>query len=80
MTEKPIAEMSFEEAMAALEAIVGKLESAAAPLDESLDLYERGEALRKHCDERLQAAELRVRKIVAGTDGGAKGAEPFDAE
>ncbi len=80
MTGKPIAEMSFEEAMAELEAIVAKLENAAAPLDESLDLYERGEALRKRCDERLKDAELRVRKIVAGADGAAKGAEPFDAE
>ena len=80
MSAKPIAEMSFEEAMAELEAIVGKLESAAAPLEESLGLYERGEALRRHCDDRLKAAELRVRKIVAGADGAAKGAEPFDAE
>lgn len=80
MTDKPIAEMSFEEAMAELEAVVAKLESGKAPLDESISLYERGAALRAHCDERLKAAELRVRRIVAGPDGAAAGAEPFDAD
>lgn len=78
MSEKPVAEMSFEEAMAELERVVSQLESGQAPLDQSIALYERGEALRAHCDARLKDAELRVSKIIQGADGEAKGAEPFD--
>lgn len=77
MSDKPIDEMSFEEALAALEDVVRSLEGGQVPLEQSIDLYERGEALRKHCDDRLKAAELRVEKIVA-TDGKATGAEPFE--
>lgn len=77
MSEKPIAEMSFEEALAALEDVVRSLEGGQVPLEQSIDLYERGEALRKHCDDRLKAAELRVEKIVAA-DGKATGTEPFE--
>ncbi len=80
MTEKPIEEMSFEEAMAELEQVVAKLESGQAPLDQSIDLYERGAKLKERCEGRLKDAELRVNKIIAGKDGEAKGAEPFDAE
>lgn len=75
--EKPIPEMSFEEAMAELEAVVRALEDGKVPLERSIDLYERGEALRKHCDERLKAAEMRVEKIVA-QGGKAGGTEPFE--
>lgn len=75
--EKPIAEMSFEEAMAELEAVVRALEDGKVPLERSIDLYERGEALRKHCDDRLKAAEMRVEKIVA-QGGQATGSEPFE--
>ena len=78
MSEKPVAEMSFEEAMVELERVVSQLESGQAPLDQSIALYERGEALRAHCDARLKDAELRVSKIIQGADGQAKGAEPFD--
>ena len=74
MSDKPISEMSFEEALAALEAVVGSLEGGQVPLEKSIDLYERGEALRKHCEDRLKAAELRVEKIV-GQDGQT---EPFE--
>ena len=75
--EKPIAEMSFEEALSELEAVVRALEDGKVPLERSIDLYERGEALRKHCDDRLKAAEMRVEKIVA-QDGRATGTEPLD--
>lgn len=78
MNDKAVGEMSFEEAMAELERVVGQLESGQAPLDQSIALYERGEALRKHCDDRLKAAELRVSRIIQGADGEAKSAEPFD--
>lgn len=79
MSEKKIAGLSFEEAMAELERVVSELEGGQAPLDQSIALYERGEALRKHCDGRLKDAELRVQKIIAGADGAAKDAAPFDA-
>ena len=79
-TGKNIEEMSFEEAMAELEQVVAKLESGQAPLDQSIDLYERGAKLKERCEGRLKDAELRVNKIIAGKDGEAKGTEPFDAE
>ena len=56
-----------------------KLESGEVPLDDSISLYERGELLRKHCQARLDAAQARIEKIVAGPDGKAIGTEPFDA-
>ena len=74
MSDKEIAEMSFEEALAALEDVVRNLEGGQVPLEKSIDLYERGEALRKHCEDRLKAAELRVDKI---TGPGGK-TEPFE--
>ena len=77
---KPIKEMSFEEAMAELEQVVAKLESGQAPLDQSIDLYERGAKLKERCEGSLKDAELRVNKIIVGKDGTAKGSEPFDAE
>lgn len=78
MNDTPVDQMSFEQAMAELERVVSDLEGGAAPLDQSIALYERGEALRRHCDARLKDAELKVRKIIEGADGEAKGAEPFD--
>ncbi len=75
--EAEIAAMSFEQAMAALEEIVDRLESGEAPLEDSIALYERGAALRRHCEARLRDAELRVEKIVQGEDGEAAGTVPF---
>lgn len=75
-----IAAMNFEDALRALEEIVRKLESGEVPLDDSIALYERGEALRKHCQARLDAAQMRIEKIVAGPDGKATGTQPFDAQ
>jgi exodeoxyribonuclease VII small subunit len=62
MTE--IATMSFEDAMKELEAVVSRLESGNASLEDSIKLYERGAALRAHCEARLRAAEERVEKIT----------------
>ena len=75
MTETaPIpADLSFEDALQRLEAIVSKLESGQAPLEESIALYEEGARLKAHCENRLKAAQLRVEKIVVGPDGQAKG-------
>ncbi len=80
MTEKPIAEMTFEEALAALEQVVSQLEGGQVPLEQSIALYERGDALKKHCEAKLGEAELKVEKIVAGDDGDAPGTAPFNTE
>lgn len=77
---KPIAEMSFEEALRALEGVVRQLESGEVPLDESINLYEEGEALRKACQARLDAAQARIEKIVQGADGKPAGTVPFDTD
>ncbi|MGB3795492.1 MAG: exodeoxyribonuclease VII small subunit [Alteraurantiacibacter sp.] len=74
-----ISAMSFEEALKALEDVVRRLEGGEVPLDESIALYERGEALRGHCQARLDAAQERIEKIVAGPDGKHVGTAPFDA-
>lgn len=73
-----IANLSFEQALAELERIVTQLESGQAPLDESIELYERGARLKAHCEARLEAARLKVEKIVVGRDGGAERAEPAE--
>ena len=73
-----IATMSFEDALRALEDVVRRLESGDVPLDDSITLYERGEALRKHCQARLDAAQTRIETIVQGPDGQAAGTQPFD--
>lgn len=77
-TAPDIAAMSFEDALRGLEEIVRKLESGEVPLDDSIALYERGEALRKHCQARLDAAQARIEKIVAGPDGSVAAIRPFD--
>jgi exodeoxyribonuclease VII small subunit len=77
-TADDIASLSFEDALRALEDVVRKLESGEVPLDDSITLYERGERLRTHCQARLDAAQLRIDRIVAGPDGSAIGAQPFD--
>ena len=73
-----ISAMSFEDALRALEDVVRRLEGGEVPLDESIGLYERGEQLRRHCQARLDAAQARIEKIVAGPDGKAVGTQPFD--
>lgn len=70
--------LSFEEALAELERIVDQLERGEAPLDQSIRIYERGEALKNHCEMLLRAAEDRVEKIRLGRDGKPSGTEPLD--
>ncbi|MCR9150877.1 MAG: exodeoxyribonuclease VII small subunit [Rhodobacteraceae bacterium] len=72
-----LATMSFEEAMAELERVVGQLERGDVPLEESITLYERGAQLRAHCEAKLKAAEERVEKITRGADG-TPGTEPVE--
>ena len=79
MTDAPdISTLSFEAALAELEKIVGELESGQAPLERSIEMYERGALLKAHCEKRLEAARLRVEKIVVGPQGQAAGAEPAE--
>jgi exodeoxyribonuclease VII small subunit len=76
-----IATLSFEQALAELEQIVARLESGQAPLEASIAMYERGAALKAHCETRLEAARLRVEKIVVGAggaQGGGVGVEPAE--
>jgi exodeoxyribonuclease VII small subunit len=73
-----LATLSFEDGLRALEEIVRKLESGEAPLDESITLYERGEALRKHCQARLDAAQARIERIVQAPDGSVCRPRPLD--
>lgn len=74
-----ISKLTFEDALRALEDVVKRLESGDVPLDESISLYEQGEKLRQHCQKRLDSAQARIEKIVAGADGKASGVAPFDA-
>jgi exodeoxyribonuclease VII small subunit len=67
--ETDIASMSFEDALAALETIVRGLESGQQKLEDAISAYERGAALKKHCESKLAAAEMRVQAIVARADG-----------
>ena len=72
-----IAAMTFEQALAELEQIVARLESGQAPLEDSIRMYERGAALKTHCETRLEAARLRVEKIVMSASG-TPGVEPAE--
>ncbi len=72
-----IKDLSFEDALSELEAIVARLERGDAPLEESIDVYESGAKLKKNCEGKLKSAQLKVDKIVLGNDG-AVSAEPFD--
>lgn len=78
-SNKDIPKMNFEDALAELERIVQQLESGDVPLEDSILIYERGEALKSHCEKKLQAAETKVEKIIVGTDGAsATGVEPSE--
>lgn len=77
MTDKPIAEMSFEDAMAALEAVVNKLDRGEVALEDSIKLYERGAELKAHCEAKLAAAEERV-ELIRAQEGRATGTAPAE--
>ncbi len=76
--ELDVSKLTFEQALDRLEKIVNDLERGDVPLDESIKIYEQGEALKKHCASLLKAAEDKVEKIRVGADGTAKGTEPLD--
>lgn len=76
---KALEAMSFEEALGELEKIVATLEKGQAALEDSIALYERGTALKAHCEAKLKAAQARIEKIVVGADG-APSTQAFDVE
>lgn len=63
-TQKPVEDLTYEEALTELEQIVEMLEGEQNPLEESLKLYERGQALTKHCAALLESAQLKVQKLA----------------
>ncbi|MGB5094138.1 MAG: exodeoxyribonuclease VII small subunit [Parvibaculum sp.] len=75
-----VARLSFEDALKQLEDIVRQLESGEAPLEKSIELYERGTALKAHCEARLKLAEAKVEKITLNSRGEAGGTTPLDVE
>ena len=76
--ETPVAEMSFEDAVRELEAVVDGLDRGDVALDESIALYERGAALKTHCERLLKAAEEKVARITLDGEGRATGTAPMD--
>ena len=75
-----IARMNFETALAELEDIVEKLESGKVDLESSIAIYERGEALKIHCENLLRDAEARIERITLSRDGRPTGTEPLDGQ
>ncbi len=73
-----IKDFNFERALKELETIVGRLERGDVELEESIAIYERGEALRTHCDKLLKQAEAKVEKLTLGGDGQPDGTTPLD--
>ena len=76
-TDKPVGEMTFEEAMQALEAVVTALERGDVALEQSIALYERGAALKAHCAGKLQGAEEKV-DLIRAAEGRAVGVTPVE--
>lgn len=73
-----VEDLSFEAALEELETIVSRLEQGEVDLEDSIALYERGMALKAHCEKKLKGAEMRLEKIVLGPDGAAKGTEAME--
>ncbi|MCE2970371.1 MAG: exodeoxyribonuclease VII small subunit [Burkholderiales bacterium] len=66
-TPKPVADLTFEQALDELEALVRKMEAGELPLEESIAAYKRGAELAKYCQGKLAAAELEIRKLDGDT-------------
>jgi exodeoxyribonuclease VII small subunit len=79
-TQVDVRKLSFERAIEELELIVRRLEDGKVPLEESVAIYERGESLKRRCEELLRQAEARVEKITTDAGGEFRGAEPLDVQ
>jgi exodeoxyribonuclease VII small subunit len=79
-TDTEVGQLSFERAIEELESIVKRLEDGKVPLEESVAIYERGEALKRRCEDLLRQAEARVQKITLDAAGNPTGNEPLDVE
>jgi exodeoxyribonuclease VII small subunit len=79
-TNTDVQKLSFEKAIEELESIVKRLEDGKVPLEESITIYERGEALKRRCDELLRQAEARVDRITTDAAGRPTGTTPLDVE
>jgi len=75
-----VGQLPFERAIEELESIVKRLEEGKVPLEESVAIYERGEVLKKRCEDLLRQAEARVEKITFDAEGKPTGTEPLDVE
>lgn len=78
--EDTVDALSFEQALAELEAIVNKLEAGTVELEDSISLYQRGDQLKRHCQSKLEAARAKIEKIQISADGAASGASAFETE
>jgi exodeoxyribonuclease VII small subunit len=78
MTNKPVPDLSFEEALKELETIVAKLERGDVALEDSITLYERGAGLKAACEKKLAEAEEKIAKITIGPDGQPNGLTALD--
>lgn len=78
MSEAAVSEMTFEQAMAELEQVVGRLERGDVPLEDSIKLYERGAALKKRCEAKLKEAEEKVEAITLDAEGKPAGTKPVE--
>ena len=78
MSDKPVSEMTFEEAMAALEKVVSQLERGDVPLEESIQLYERGAELKARCETKLKEAEEKIAQITLSPEGEPTGKTPVE--
>lgn len=78
-TSAAVESLTFETALAELETIVRDLETGKAALEDSISAYERGIALKKHCEGKLRDAQAKIEKITLGQDG-KTGTAPFDPE
>jgi exodeoxyribonuclease VII small subunit len=79
-TQLDVRKLSFERALEELETIVKRLEEGKVPLEESVAIYERGESLKRRCEELLRQAEARVDKITTDANGQVTGTEPLDVQ
>lgn len=73
-----IAKLSFEEALDKLRALVSAVERGDAKLDDAIEAYAQGSALRQHCQNKLTEAKAKIEQLTFGPDGEVSGTEPFD--